>query len=1064
MTNNLHQYPYSRREECQWQPEEVARHMAALCDDDSNDTPTTNNSSLLRQGLSHEQVQRMKELYGSNHLPGETVDDDEKNTSKSNRFFSSFRPILQALYGQLKEPLIIMLLVSATISLCLGNLADALSIALALLIVATVAAIQEYRSEVALEQLHHLVPHTVTVIRQGTVHTALSARDLVVGDLILLQTGDRVPADCRVVDAVELTVDESNLTGENHPVQKTGDGSNTTTNLSLSEQSNMVFCGTLIRAGRGRALVVAIGARTEFGKIATQLQQVETRKSPLQQKMEELGHKLATVSSVAIALMSLWGWGIMGQPFLETLTIAVSLAVAAIPEGLPICVTVTLALGVLRMARRNAICKKLPVVESLGCATAVASDKTGTLTQNEMTVRAVHMMGFAQQSFGFTGLGYDPTVGKLVYLEEENVVGGGAGTADTPPRNNLRRPASSRPPSPPQSCALEDTSTEREALAALFYTAALCNNATLPQQSLDNGGTLSGQPTELALLCATHKAGFMDPRSQYHRVQEVPFSSERKCMEVRARPFSGKHICEAFSKVLVASDSLYFVKGMPEKILGDCTTYTGPDGSPQPLLATQVDHTLQTARRMAATGLRVLAMAYGPSLDSLTFAGMVGMEDPPRVGVADSVRQLRQGGVKVMMVTGDSKETALAIAQRCGIMGDQEKEAADLKMMTNSSSHSIDLVDYDTEMGYIESMSGEELDSIPTTSLAESIKNVKVFYRVVPQHKLAIVRALQELGEIVVMTGDGVNDATALKGADIGVAMGKNGTDVAKEAADVVLADDDFQTITMSIAEGKGIFFNIRCFLAFQLSTSFAALTMASVTTALGMPTPLNAMQILWINIIMDGPPAQSLGVEPVDERILQAQPRKADDPIVTRALLLRALTSALLIVIGTLHVFAHELEDGKPSRRDTTMTFMTFVNFDLFNAYCCRSADRCFYELDPSGNPAFLWAVGGSILGQLLLIFWSPLQEIFQTEALSFSDLGYIILLTSTVLWLDTARKLFFRRWFSDGYNPSPLSVRTRVHRHRYTSWLGLGRLDSKANQAGFWTNKNKSKTVLAL
>lgn len=451
--------------------------------------------------------------------------------------------------------------------------------------------------------------------------------------------------------------------------------------------------------------------------------------------------------------------------------------------------------------------------------------------------------------------------------------------------------------SPPPSCDtrnVQEASDEYIALAALFNTACLCNNATLVSD-LDSdfseghaGGPVSGQPTELALLVGASKAKVADPRPQYHRLQEVPFSSERKRMDVRARPVGGKHCCKAFeiaSEItnqqptsrfslpserrnrITADHSMYFVKGMPESILAECKFYVGQDGS-QVVLDDDHRATVFTqSRRMAANGLRVLAMAYGVSLEQLTFAGVVGMEDPPRAGVAESVLQLRQGGVRVMMVTGDSKETALAIARRCGIVGATEGDLLmsrplDDGIRRSNSSQSLDM-SYtsdgafdlqDVELGASMAMSGTDLDSIPASTLADSILGVKVFYRVAPRHKLAIVRALQKHGDIVAMTGDGVNDATALKGADIGIAMGRKGTDVAKEAADIVLADDDFRTITMAIAEGKGIFFNIRCFLAFQLSTSFAALTMASIATALGFPTPLNAMQILWINIIMDGP------------------------------------------------------------------------------------------------------------------------------------------------------------------------------------------------------------------
>jgi len=382
-------YPFTRQQEVSWHPEAVATHLASLCEIHPGDT------HLLQTGWSERQVAPLRQRYGVNLVAGDANSGSEHSgNSPLSRLLHSYlawvRPVSEALLGQLKEPLILMLLGSAGISVALGNVADAASIAVALLIVSAVAAVQEYRSELALEQLQNMVPHTCTVLRDGVVRDDCLARDLVVGDLVLLQTGDRVPADCRVVDAVELALDESALTGETHSVHKTGQGLVTTTTTTtatsrapaLTEQLNMVFAGTLVFAGRGRAVVVAVGSRTEFGKVASELKDISSRKSPLQVKIDELSQRLAFFSTAAIALIAIIGW-LLGRAFLETLTVAVSLAVAAIPEGLPICVTVTLALGVLRMARRNAIVKKLPVVESLGCATAVASDKTGTLTQNE---------------------------------------------------------------------------------------------------------------------------------------------------------------------------------------------------------------------------------------------------------------------------------------------------------------------------------------------------------------------------------------------------------------------------------------------------------------------------------------------------------------------------------------------------------------------------------------------------------------------------------------------------------------------------------------------------------
>jgi P-type Ca2+ transporter type 2C len=843
--------------------------------------------------------------------------------------------------------------------------------------------------------------------------------------------------------------DESALTGENHPVAKTGEAIASMTMPSLAQQRNIVFAGTLCTSGRGRAIVIAVGSNTEFGKIASELATVESRKSPLQNKIDELGKRLATLSSLFIAIIAVCGY-FLGRPFLETVTVAVSLAVAAIPEGLPICVTVTLALGVLRMARMNAIVKHLPAVESLGCATVVASDKTGTLTQNEMTARSLYVLAFPDCTFGITGVGYDPSNGVLI--QSTNM-------PNKPPSSSRR---------------VTNDDAEYSALLPLFHTACLCNNSTL------SSGSAVGQPTELALLVAAAKSGVIDPRPLYHRIQEIPFSSDRKRMEVRARPVNGEHVCHAFivsqqgyqylaneisgqsssKSGMNDGSSLYFVKGMPEAVLGECFHYVGSDGSPRSFREEDRFNVLSQCRLMAASGLRVLAMAYGPTLEQLTFAGVIGMEDPLRVGVPDAVRQLRQGGVKVLMVTGDSKETALAISSRCGILGsdyDDELEADDAGNLVPKNSSTFSQFS-DVEFGASFAMSGEELDKIPPSQLADSIIGIRVFYRVVPKHKLALVRALQEQGEIVAVTGDGVNDALSLKGADIGISMGRSGTDVAKEASDIVLADDDFTTITRAIAEGKGIFFNIRNFLAFQLSTSFAALAIASVATAFGMPSPLNAMQILWINIIMDGPPAQSLGVEPVDEKILKAKPRKADDPIVTRALLARCITSAALIVVLTLRVFSNELDDGNVTRRDTTMTFMTFVNCDLLNAYACRSSERAFYEVDLFSNSAFLWAVGGSIVGQLLVVYFPPLQEVFQTEALTISDMLYIILLSSSILWMDTLRKKFFAEWFSDAYHASPRSKKDDDAINTSKFWPNFRHLDRSLSK------KVKSRNMISL
>lgn len=718
-------YPYTRAEECAWQPEELARHLASLATSNRSAATATATTHLLSNGWSSHQALLLQQLYGTNDMAG---DPDEAK----GMLHSVLLPVLSALSSQLKEPLIIMLLFSAGISMILGNVADAISICIALLIVSLVAAIQEYRSEQAMEKLKNLVPHMCTAARDGQVFDNFRASSLVVGDLVILATGDRVPADCRVVDSVELLLDESSLTGEQHPVEKKGEGIVLGTKPALTDQNNIVFAGTLVNSGRGRAIVIAVGASSEFGKIASELATVTSRKSPLQNKIDELSQRLAGFSTAAIIVIAIFGW-LFGRPLLETLTVAVSLAVAAIPEGLPICVTVTLALGTLRMAQRDVIVKKLPVVESLGCATTICSDKTGTLTQNEMTVRTLFLLAFPNKTFRFSGVGYSATSGELLVSDTE--------TQSTPQNVGTHHET-------------------KKALQALFSCACLCNNATRvvecdqDSDKSQTSSTLSGQPTELSLLVASEKAGFSDVRAQYTRIQETPFTSERKMMEVRARPVSGLHVCDAFNFALQnrvnnksprqrrasVDGSLFFVKGMPEKVLGECATFTTEVGSGMELTEESKAQVLKQSRRMGASGLRVLAMAYGPSLESLTFAGICGMEDPPRDGVADCVRDLRRGGVNVMMVTGDSRETAVAIARRCGILGSEHDETplaglTDLLLSpssdSNNASHHSNL--HDIEIGSCVAMSGAELDAVPEKDLAHSLSGVKVFYRVVPR-------------------------------------------------------------------------------------------------------------------------------------------------------------------------------------------------------------------------------------------------------------------------------------------------------------------------------------------
>ncbi|XP_078526913.1 calcium-transporting ATPase type 2C member 2 [Lissotriton helveticus] len=827
-------------------------------------------------------------------------------------------PVWKKYLGQFTNPLILLLLGSALVSIITKEYEDAVSITVAILIVVTVAFIQEYRSEKSLEELNKLVPPECNCIREGKFQHLL-ARELVPGDVVCLSVGDRIPADIRLIEATDLLVDESSFTGEAEPCSKT-DGPLSEPG-DITTLSNVAFMGTLVRYGKGKGVVIGVGEKSQFGEVFKMMQAEETPKTPLQKSMDKLGKQLSFFSFCIIGLIMLIGW-LQGKHLLSMFTIGVSLAVAAIPEGLPIVVTVTLALGVMRMAKKRVIVKKLPIVETLGCCNVICSDKTGTLTANEMTVtQLVTSDGIHAE---VSGVGYNAN-GCVTLLPMKQEVHEFANIS----------------------------------VGKLVEAGCVANNAII-----ENNGLL-GQPTEGALVVLAMKMGLENRSNFYVRRKEIPFSSEQKWMAVKCVPRN-----ESFEEI-------YFMKGAFEEVIQYCTTYNN-GGIPVPITPQQIATYLQEEKHMGSLGLRVLALASGPELGKLMFLGLVGIIDPPRAGVKEAVQILLESGVSMKMITGDALETAVAIGRNIGLSN-----------------------------GKLKAMSGEELDRLEDVDLPSIVKQVSVFYRTSPKHKLKIIKALQHNGAIVGMTGDGVNDAVALKSADIGVAMGKTGTDVSKEAADMILVDDDFTTIMSAIEEGKGIFHNIKNFVRFQLSTSISALSLITLSTVFNLPNPLNAMQILWINIIMDGPPAQSLGVEPVDKDAVKQPPRCAKDSILNKTLILKILLSAVIIISGTLFVFWKEIPDGKVTPRTTTMTFTCFVFFDMFNALSCRSLTKSVFEIGLFSNRMFLYSVLGSILGQMAVIYIPPLQKIFLTQNLGALDLLFLTGLASSVFIISELIKL---------------------------------------------------------
>jgi P-type Ca2+ transporter type 2C len=875
-------------------------------------------------------------------------------------------PAWRKVLAQFQNVLVVLLLVATAISAGLwlydGDTAlpyEALAIGVVVLLNAGIGFIQEARAESAVAALQQMSAAHAHVIRDGAPHRVM-ATEVVTGDILVIESGDTVAADARVIESTGLQIAEATLTGESAPVSKESEA--LSGDIALGDRTNMIFGGTTATYGRGHAVVVATGMRTEIGRVAGLLREVPDDTTPLQQQLNHVGRVLGVavllIAVVMIATILLMEDVTGLAAFFNVLILGVALAVAAVPEGMPTVVTAVLAIGVQRMARKRAIVRHLHAVETLGSAAVIASDKTGTLTRNEMTVRAVVTAGGHVQ---VGGTGYVP-VGDVA-LE-----GGGALAG---------------------SLRLE--------LERALTIADRANNAVLLEQ---NGRwSVQGDPTEGALVVAARKAGLSAAAlsERFTRVGEIPFSSARKLMST------------LHTDTERAGERVLFTKGAPDVLLARCSRELVGE-TPEPLSDARRAQVLKANEDLAGRALRTLGVACRvlPASDSaledvderveheLVFAGLIGMIDPPRDEAREAVARARRAGIRPMMITGDHPATARVIAVDLGISTDGR------------------------------TVTGAELDQTTDAALAPLIREVSVYARVNPEHKLRIVTALQQQGAIVAMTGDGVNDAPALKRADIGVAMGITGTDVSKQAADLVLADDNFASIVDAVEEGRAIFANIRKFLRYLLSsnigevmTMFVGVLMAQTiglrTDAESLVLPLLATQLLWINLVTDGAPALALGLDPADPGLMDRPPRARNESVITRRMWGGIVAVGVIMAAGTLFVLDASLPgglvEGTGERRYAqTMAFTTLMLFQVFNVFNARSDDRSAFG--GLFTNRWLWmSVGLSVALQAAVIYTPFLQQAFSTTALGARDWVSCVAVASSVLWLNELGKVV-RRW----------------------------------------------------
>ena len=816
------------------------------------------------------------------------------------------------LLEQFRNVLILILLVGAGLSAALGHETEAVVISVIVVFAALLGFVQEYRAEKALEALRRMAAPSATVVRDGSERD-VPAGELVRGDLVRLAAGGRVPADGRVCEAVELAIEEAALTGESVPVEKAS-APLTDPELPLGDRVNMVYAGTTVTHGRGSALVVATGSGTEFGAIAALLETIEARRTPLQQSLDRVGVVLARLALGVVVVIVALGL-LRGEPFLEMLVFGVAVAVAVVPEALPAVVTISLSLAAQRMARRNALVRRLPAVETLGSVSVIGSDKTGTLTADRMTVRRIWGAG---ETVDLSG-GLPPSV----------------------------------------------------ALRELLRAAVLASDARLVETE-DGDTDVRGDPTEAALVVAAANAGLEQDEllAAYPRVGEIAFTSERKRMTTLHGTADGR---------------VAFSKGAPEVVLASCSRWLSPTGE-QPLDDTPREAVLEAARRLAAGALRVLAVARRDDAHrenaetEMTLLGLVGMIDPPREEAKDAIATCARAGIALVMITGDHPLTARAIASELGLLG------------------------------FGRMVTGADLDAMTDEELEREVEAIEVYARVSPVHKLRVVEALQARGHSVAMTGDGVNDAPALKRADIGVAMGVTGTDVTREAADMTLTDDNFASIVAAVEEGRGVFANIKKYLMYLLSANLGEIGLLTLAAFLGKPLPLTAVQILYVNLATDGLPALALAVDPPERDLMRRPPRRRGAGIFTRPVVGLIVLGGIWSTAVTVSLFAWTFGSGRSLGEARTMVFATLILIELFKAFAFRSDRRSTLE----GTFRNRWldlAVAWEIALLTLVINVPFLEHAFGTTGLSPARWALVVGAALTIVPVLELGKLLVRR-----------------------------------------------------